>query len=114
MLHPIPSALAALTVGTSSLLASLALSGGAASHTPACTSFGATWARGYNSAAAKSGNPIRIVSACCHPGTRFGVNTCLLTVTLAGTRDRGCELVDIGSKGLPVGPGKHESCKALT
>jgi len=114
MLHPIPSALSALTVGVSSLLALLALSSGATSTPRSCTTFGTTWARGYNSAAAKSGNPIRIVSACCHPGTRFGVNTCLLTVTLAGTRDRGCELVDIGSKGVPVGPGKHETCEAAT
>ena len=53
---------------------------------------------------------MRILAACCRPTERAGVNHCLVTVTLAGTIDRGCELVDIGPSGFPAGPGKHEKC----
>ena len=75
-----------------------------------CTKFGATWRFAYNKRATTSGNPVRILAACCQPTGRLGVNHCFLTVTLAGTNDRGCELVDIGTNGLPAGPGKHERC----
>ena len=75
-----------------------------------CTQFGTTWRLAYNKRAATSGNPVRILAACCRPTGKAGVNHCFLTVTLAGTHDRGCELVDIGENGLPAGPGKHERC----
>jgi hypothetical protein len=75
-----------------------------------CTKFGTTWRLAYNKRATTSGNPVRILAACCQPTGRLGVNHCFLTVTLAGTNDRGCELVDIGENGLPAGPGKHERC----
>jgi hypothetical protein len=75
-----------------------------------CTRFGTTWRLAYNKRAATSGNPVRILAACCQPTGRPGVNRCFLTVTLAGTNDRGCELVDIGENGLPAGQGKHERC----
>jgi hypothetical protein len=75
-----------------------------------CAKFGTTWRLAYNKRATTSGNPVRILAACCQPTGRLGVNHCFLTVTLAGTNDRGCELVDIGENGLPAGPGKHEPC----
>ena len=78
--------------------------------TQAARSFGPTWAHTYNARAVVAGNPVRILAACCRPTERAGVNHCLVTVTLAGTIDRGCELVDIGPSGFPAGPGKHEKC----
>lgn len=99
------------------MVAALALLGSAAtraahSATPgaSCSSFGPTWAHTYNARAVVAGNPVRILAACCRPTERTGVNHCLVTVTLAGTIDRGCELVDIGPSGFPAGPGKHEKC----
>jgi hypothetical protein len=79
-------------------------------HGAACSSYGPVWLQGYNKEAAKAGNPVRILSACCHPTKAEGVNHCYVMVTLAGTRDRGCESVDIGENGLPAGQGKHENC----
>jgi hypothetical protein len=79
-----------------------------------CSSFGSSWRRSYNKTAIKSGNPIRILAACCRPASRAGVNHCYITVTLAGTKDRGCETVDIGPDGLPAGPGRHEVCTPRT
>jgi hypothetical protein len=76
---------------------------------PKCSSFGPTWARAYNTRASKDGNPVRIISACCKPTAKFGVNGCLVTVTLAGTTDRGCAYYDISSNGS-LGPGRHETC----
>ena len=76
----------------------------------ACSSYGPVWLQGYNKEAAKAGNPVRILSACCHPTKTQGVNHCYVMVTLAGTSDRGCESVDIGKNGLPAGQGKHENC----
>jgi hypothetical protein len=90
--------------------AGIAASDGAAAAPTTCSSFGATWTRSYNAKASKDGNPVRILSACCNPGATFGLNRCLVTVTLAGTRDRGCESIVINEKGNPVGPGTHESC----
>jgi hypothetical protein len=87
-----------------------AVNGQAAAAPPACSSFGATWTRSYNARASKDGNPVRILAACCKPGATFGLNKCLITVTLVGTRDRGCESVVLNEKGNPVGPGIHESC----
>ena len=86
---------------------------GAGAHPSAaakCSSFGTTWRLGYNKQAAKAGNPIRILDACCRPASRLGVSHCFITVTLAGTKDRGCESVDIGKNGSVAGPGKHETC----
>jgi hypothetical protein len=75
-----------------------------------CSAFGPTWARSYNARAIVTGNPVRILAACCQPTGKVGINHCFVTVTLAGTIDRGCELVDIGPSGLPAGPGEHERC----
>jgi hypothetical protein len=75
-----------------------------------CSSFGTPWAHSYNAKAVLAGNPVRILSACCTPTETAGVNHCFVTVTLAGTRDRGCESVDIGPNGWPAGPGKHRKC----
>lgn len=96
-----------------SVLAALALSATGTSEaaaTATCTSFGPTWSHTYNKRAAEAGNPVRIVAACCKRAVKAGVHSCYVTVTLAGTTDRGCESVDIGKSGLPVGPGKHEDC----
>jgi hypothetical protein len=87
--------------------------GGAGAHRSAsakCSAFGTTWRLGYNKQAAKAGNPIRILDACCRPASRLGVSHCFITVTLAGTKDRGCESVDIGKNGAVAGAGKHETC----
>ena len=75
-----------------------------------CSSFGEVWAHSYNSQAVAAGNPVRILSACCRPTETAGVNHCFLTVTLAGTLDRGCETVDIGKNGLPSDVGRHAKC----
>ena len=77
---------------------------------PKCSTFGTTWRLGYNKKAARAGNPIRILDACCKPASQVGVSHCFITVTLAGTKDRGCESVDIGRNGSVAGPGKHETC----
>lgn len=75
-----------------------------------CSGFGTTWAQSYNAQATLEGNPVRILSACCRPTATAGVNHCFLTVTLAGTLDRGCETVDIGKNGLPSNVGRHAKC----
>jgi hypothetical protein len=80
------------------------------SPTAACSTYGPTWARSYNAKAKKSGNPVRIVSACCQRTKVKGINHCFVMVSLVGTSDRGCESVNIGKNGLPSGPGKHEKC----
>ena len=80
--------------------------------TTGCTSFGPTWVHSYNHDAIQVGNPIRIVTACCHSTGRVGVHHCYVTVTLAGTPYRGCESVDIGRNGLPASVGRHERCVA--
>jgi hypothetical protein len=85
--------------------------GGHAAGVSGCSTFGPTWARAYNARAIVAGNPVRILAACCRPTSRAGVNHCFVTVTLAGTRDRGCESVDIGRNGLPAGPGRHRTCR---
>jgi hypothetical protein len=76
-----------------------------------CSAFGPTWRRTYNKKAAASGNPVRILTACCQPTRRPGVNHCFVMVGLAGTPSKGCESVDIGPNGLPFGVGKHELCQ---
>jgi hypothetical protein len=85
-----------------------------ASAPSVCSSYGPMWLASYNKTARKTGNPIRIVSACCHPTQIRGIHHCFVEVTLAGTLDRGCESVDIGRNGLPAGPGKHENCVVHT
>jgi hypothetical protein len=84
---------------------------GRASVSGTCSLFGPSWAHSYNAKAILTGNPIRILSACCRPTERIGISHCFIMVTLAGTRDRGCESVDIGRNGLVAGPGRHETCK---
>lgn len=94
-------------------VAALALGASTADATIArCSSFGPSWRRAYNTEAAKDGNPVRILAACCKPGPSFGESACSITVTLVGTTDRGCESVVLSSKGIPIGPGKHETCTA--
>jgi hypothetical protein len=80
------------------------------SQAAACSSYGPILVQSYNKKALKAGNPVRLLSACCHPTKVRGVNHCYVMVTLAGTSDRGCESVNIGKNGLPSGPGKHENC----
>jgi hypothetical protein len=94
------------------LLGTLAATGAAGAASGSCSSFGPSWARSYNAKAKKDGNPIRIVSACCKPGAKFGLNSCFVMVTLAGTNDLGCESTEIDAAGMPVGAGKHETCPA--
>ena len=45
------------------------------SATAKCSTFGTTWRLGYNKQAAKAGNPIRILDACCRPASQLGVTT---------------------------------------
>ncbi len=111
--HPALPRLAATFAAAALLaLATLAPTAGAqqAGTPSSCSRFGPTWERTYNARATLAGNPIRILAACCRPTGRVGINHCFVTVTLAGTKDRGCESVDIGPNGLPAGPGKHETC----
>jgi hypothetical protein len=75
-----------------------------------CSSFSTTWRLSYNKTAKQQGNPVRVLDACCKPTERAGVSHCFVAITLAGTSDRGCESVDIGTDGKVAGPGKHEKC----
>ena len=79
-----------------------------------CDTFGTTWVQSYNVKATKQGNPIRMLSACCQVSGQIGVHHCFIKLTLAGTKDLGCETVDIGVDGMPAGQGKHEKCDADT
>jgi hypothetical protein len=92
------------------LVTSACGSAGRQSAKPVCTAFGTSWRLAYNRQAARSGNPVRILAACCGAASQAGVSDCRITVTLVGTTDRGCESVPIGRNGLPAGPGRHESC----
>jgi hypothetical protein len=77
-----------------------------------CDTYGPVWVKSYNKIAIKQGNPVRMLSACCQPGAKKGVHHCFIIVTLAGTKDRGCAIYDLGPNGQPVGLGKHEACPA--
>ena len=96
--------------------ASTSVSTSTGSSTPdsGCDTFGATWVHSYNLKAIKQGNPIRMLSACCQVSGQIGVHHCFIKLTLAGTKDLGCEAVDIGADGLPAGEGKHEKCNVDT
>ena len=87
-----------------------ALKATAAGAPTSCTSYGSTWLRAYNKAAVVQGSPIRMVSACCGPATKAGRHHCFLKVTLAGTKQLGCETVDLGPDGTPATIGRHENC----
>ena len=75
-----------------------------------CTSYGTTWLRAYNRVALQQGSPIRMVSACCGPATKAGRHHCFLKVTLLGTKQLGCETVDLAPDGTPATIGRHENC----
>jgi hypothetical protein len=107
----IGAAVASVLVVASVAAAAASGAGSGRSSGASCSAFGPSWARSYNARAIVTGNPVRILGACCQPTEKAGVNHCFVIVTLAGTVDRGCELVDIGPSGLPAGPGKHERCK---
>ncbi len=79
-----------------------------------CDTYGISWVRSYNVKAVRQGNPIRMLSACCQTSGQVGVHHCFIKLTLAGTKDLGCETVDIGSNGLPAGTGTHEKCDSDT
>lgn len=87
-------------------------SGGEAAEVAAgkCDTYGVAWVKSYNRTAVKQGNPVRMLSACCQPGAKKGIHHCFIVVTLAGTKDRGCAIYDLGPSGQPVGLGKHEAC----
>jgi hypothetical protein len=110
---PGPTLRLALVLGVIALVVFVAPScwARAATAPPAgCSSFGPSFLRSYNREAARQGNPVRIVSACCKPTAHAGVNACHIMVTLVGTADRGCESVEISNAGSVVSQGKHESC----
>ncbi len=75
-----------------------------------CTGYGTSWLRAYNRTALRQSSPIRMVSACCGPVTKAGRHHCLLEVTLVGTKQFGCEMVDLGPDGTPATIGRHEDC----
>ena len=75
-----------------------------------CTGYGTSWLRAYNRTALRQSSPIRMVSACCGPVTNAGRHHCFLKVTLVGTKQFGCEMVDLGSDGTPATIGRHEDC----
>ncbi|HEY4346841.1 MAG TPA: hypothetical protein VGM80_04570 [Gaiellaceae bacterium] len=104
-----------LVIAALLLLATNARAASAKAPAPAkCSGFGPTWRKSYNAKAVKVGNPIRILAACCQSTKTPGIHHCYVTVTLAGTLDRGCESVDIGKNGMPAGTGKHEECVVHT
>ena len=51
-----------------------------------------------------------MLAACCAPKNGKGVSHCVLTLTLAGTKDKGCEAVDLGPAGTPGSVGRHVLC----
>ena len=75
-----------------------------------CTSYGTSWVKAYNRTALRQGSPIHMLSACCGPVTKAGRHHCFLKVTLLGTKQIGCETVDLGPDGTPATIGRHESC----
>ncbi len=96
--------------------ASTSVSTPTTSNTPdsGCDTYGTIWVRSYNVKAVRQGNPIRMLSACCQTSGQVGVHHCFIKLTLAGTKDLGCETVDIGSNGLPAGTGTHQKCDSDT
>lgn len=115
MRNPASTLRLAPTLAMIAVLAFVAPSCGARAASPppaGCSSFGASFVRSYNHEAAKQGNPVRMLSACCTTTAHAGVNACHIMVTLVGTADRGCESVDISNAGAVVSEGKHESCPA--
>jgi hypothetical protein len=102
----------AASAATSAIILAAGSGGGEAAEVAAgrCDTYGPVWVKSYNKTAIKQGNPVRMLSACCQPGAKKGVHHCFIIVTLAGTKDRGCAIYDLGPDGQPVGLGKHEAC----
>jgi hypothetical protein len=103
-----------------SLVVALALAAGALASAPNpagttnCSAFGPRWVKSYDKKAARTGNPIRILAACCRSTKKPKIHHCFVTVTMAGVKEHGCELVDIGPDGMPASIGKHASCLVRT
>jgi hypothetical protein len=106
--------LALTACGSSNRAASTSVPSTTGTPDTGCDTFGPTWVQTYNVKAIKQGNPIRMLSACCQVSGQLGVHYCFIKLTLAGTKDLGCETVDIGANGLPAGEGKHEKCDVDT
>src|SRR5579862_9023262 len=60
-----------------------------------CSAWGKSWEVSFNKGAKAQGNPERMVNVCCAQKNSAGVSHCALTLTLVGTKDRGCEVVDL-------------------
>ena len=67
-----------------------------------CDTYGPGWVKKFNRSAKASGNPTRMISACCEATSLKGVHHCLIRLTLAGTTVQGCALYDLTASGLPV------------
>ena len=77
-----------------------------------CSAWGKSFAASFNKSAKQQQNPERMQSVCCAAKDSAGVSHCLLTLTLAGTTSRGCEVVDLNNAGTPVTVGRRIKCTA--
>jgi hypothetical protein len=53
-----------------------------------------------------------MLGVCCAAQNPAGVSHCVLTLTLAGTTSKGCEVVDLNNAGTPVTVGRRVKCVA--
>jgi hypothetical protein len=79
-----------------------------------CSAWGKAFQVSFNKTAIRKGNPERMLDVCCGPKSGKGVSHCVLTLGLVGTKDRGCEAVDLDSAGTPVSIGRHVACARKT
>jgi len=82
-----------------------------------CDAYGPSWVKLFNKSAVASGNPTRMISACCETTSLKGVHHCMIRLTLAGTTVQGCALYDLGANGQPVSTkisvGRKVNCPLL-
>ena len=107
-----PSTTAASTTTTTASTLPTSLPSTPTSVPKACSAWGTSWEASFNQGAKAQGNPERMVNVCCGPKNAAGVSHCALTLTLVGTKDRGCEVVDLNDVGRPVSAGRHIVCTA--
>jgi hypothetical protein len=75
-----------------------------------CSAWGKSFAAAFNKTAKKQENPERMLDVCCAAQNSAGVSHCVLTLTLAGTTSKGCEVVNLNSAGSPVSVGRRVKC----
>jgi hypothetical protein len=75
-----------------------------------CSAWGKAFAATFNKTAKKQQNPERMLDVCCAAQNTAGVSHCVLTLTLAGTTSKGCEVVNLNNAGSPVSVGRRVKC----